>query len=283
MYIGRFAPSPTGELHLGSLLAAVISYLEAKVHQGQWLVRIEDIDPPREQIGASESIINCLNAHGLHWDGEVLFQSQRSDRYQEIIEQLLDRDAIFPCQCSRKQLSAFNGIHPEQCIQSLNPQMPYAMRAPAFTFDFEDRFQGPQSGNDGHFIVKRREGLFAYQLAVVVDDHDQAISHVIRGYDLLDSTPKQLYLYQALNWQPPQFGHFPVLVNQDGSKLSKQNLAPAVDSKDAIDNLNQVMALLKLPYSLNAKTPEQLLEQAVKHWSSSQTRQVMHKTTLQNP
>jgi glutamyl-Q tRNA(Asp) synthetase len=282
MYTGRFAPSPTGELHLGSLFAAVISFLEAKTHNGKWLVRIEDIDPPREQEGASTAILQCLDAHGLHWDGEVMFQSKRYSRYQEIIETLIKKKAIFPCQCSRKQLSAFNGAHPSQCIQPLNQQQPFALRAPSFSFEFNDLYQGKQTGDDGHFIVKRREGLFAYQLAVIVDDHDQSISHVIRGYDLLDSTPKQLYLYQALDWQPPLFGHFPILVNEDGSKLSKQNLAPAINHENAIQNLNKVMALLGLPQHQDAKSPEQLLEYAVKHWQSSQTSNVIHKTTLQS-
>lgn len=278
MYIGRFAPSPTGPLHMGSLLAAVISFFDAKAHQGQWLVRIEDIDPPREQPGASDSILRTLEAHHLYWDKEVWYQSQRHDAYQAAIDQLLAQEAIYPCQCSRKQLSQFNEQrsqfnaqlpnvlpHPEKCIQPLNPNAPYALRAKPGNYDYQDLYQGLQQGIDGHFVVKRRDQLFAYQLAVVVDDHEQNISHVIRGYDLLDSTPKQLLLYQALGYQAPVFGHFPVIVAENGQKLSKQNFAPAIDNQLALSNLQQVYRYLGLDIPETDHLTE-FLEFGCKQW-----------------
>ncbi len=265
MYIGRFAPSPTGPLHIGSLLAAVISYLDAKANQGQWLVRIDDIDPPREQPGASSSILSTLEKHNLHWDKSVLYQSKRHDAYQEAIEKLLTKNAIYPCQCSRKQLSEFNGKHPNACVQPFVPDKPYALRATPNNFQYLDLYQGKQQGNDGHFVVKRRDQLFSYQLAATVDDHHQNISHVIRGFDLLDSTPKQLLLYQALSYHPPEFGHFPVIIASNGQKLSKQNLAPAIDHQQAKNNLLLVMKYLGFkPPKID--TTQELLAWAIEQW-----------------
>jgi len=254
MYIGRFAPSPTGPLHMGSLLAAAISYFDAKANNGKWLVRIEDIDPPREQPGAAHSILKTLESHHLLWDDTVLYQSTRTEAYQAAVDQLLQSDCIYPCQCSRKQLAEFkeqsnkpdlNHLpRPEHCIQPLDKSQPYALRARPSRFSYQDLFQDHQTGLDGHFIVKRRDQLFAYQLAVVVDDHEQDISHVIRGYDLLDSTPKQLILYDALGYTAPTFGHFPVIIGSDGQKLSKQNLAPAIDSEQTVENWKQIFQYL---------------------------------------
>jgi glutamyl-Q tRNA(Asp) synthetase len=255
---------------MGSLLAAVISYFDAKAHQGQWLVRIEDIDPPREQPGAANSILSTLEAHGLEWDGPVVYQSQRQAAYQDAIEQLRSQDAIYPCQCSRKQLAEYQQQsgsypHPEHCIQSLDLKQPYALRARPGQYQYQDLYQGTQQGIDGHFVVKRRDQLFAYQLAVVVDDHAQQISHVIRGHDLLDSTPKQLLLYQALGFEPPQFGHFPVIVGENGQKLSKQNFAPAIDDSCAINNLQQVFRYLgfSIPDTHNLN---EFLESGCEQW-----------------
>lgn len=288
MYIGRFAPSPTGPLHIGSLLAAVISYFDAKAHDGQWLVRIEDIDPPREQPGATQAILKTLETHHLYWDGNVLYQSQRYDAYQAAIDQLLAQDAIYPCQCSRKQLAQFNELHPHtlphpnQCIQPLNPSEPFALRAKPANVSYEDLYQGIQQGRDGHFVVKRRDQLFAYQLAVVVDDHEQKISHVIRGYDLLDSTPKQLLLYQALGYTPPVFGHFPVIVGDNGQKLSKQNFAPAIDDSDALANLKQVFRYLAMPIP-DTNNIDELLRFGATQWKTKlpgciQTQEIQEKS-----
>ncbi|GAA3927551.1 tRNA glutamyl-Q(34) synthetase GluQRS [Litoribacillus peritrichatus] len=268
MYIGRFAPSPTGPLHIGSLLAAVISYLDAKANNGQWLLRIDDIDPPREQAGASDAIIKTLEQHGLHWDGNVFYQSDRFDAYQAAIEALLRDDLIYPCQCSRKQLNATQGIHPEQCIQPLDTNAPFAYRIKKGRYQFNDLYQGSQSGSDGHFVIKRRDQLFAYQLAATVDDHAQNISHVIRGYDLLDSTPKQLLLYQALNYQPPKFGHFPVITAANGQKLSKQNLAPAINNDQALTNLQLVMRYLNMTPP-DTSSIEALLQWATLAWKTA--------------
>ncbi|MFC3152203.1 tRNA glutamyl-Q(34) synthetase GluQRS [Litoribrevibacter euphylliae] len=287
MYIGRFAPSPTGPLHMGSLLAAVISYFDAKAHDGQWLVRIEDIDPPREQPGAAHAILNTLEAHHLYWDGDVLYQSQQHEAYQTAIDQLLSQGDIYPCQCSRKQLTQFNEQHlhtlphPDQCIQPLDPKAPYALRAKPADFSYQDLYQGIQQGQDGHFVVKRRDQLFAYQLAVVVDDHEQHISHVIRGHDLLDSTPKQLILYQALGYQPPVFGHFPVIVGDNGQKLSKQNFAPAIDDTHALANLKQVFHYLAIPIPETSDLDE-FLKFGCEQWKAKRPDCIKAQTIQQN-
>jgi len=271
MYIGRFAPSPTGPLHTGSLLAAVISYLDAKAHQGNWLVRIEDLDPPREQPGAAEQILRTLEAHHLNWDGSVLYQSQRHDAYQAAVDRLLAQGDVYPCQCSRKQLSLYHQKHsmslphPEKCIQEFSSEAPFALRAKPANYCYRDLYQGIQQGQDGHFVVKRRDQLFAYQLAVVVDDHDQNITHVIRGHDLLDSTPKQLILYKALGYTPPIFGHFPVIVAKNGQKLSKQNFAPAIDHKNAFNNLKHVFHYLQLN-TPDTNDCEELLDSGIEQW-----------------
>jgi glutamyl-Q tRNA(Asp) synthetase len=277
MYIGRFAPSPTGPLHLGSLLAAVISYLDAKSNSGKWLVRIEDIDPPRELPGAADDILSTLEAHHLLWDGPVIYQSKRHEAYQEAIDRLLTQKAIYPCQCSRKQLAKFSQIHPDHCIQPLDATQPFAYRAYPSSFQYNDLYQGNQSGRDGHFVVKRRDQLFAYQLAVVVDDHAQHISHVIRGHDLMDSTPKQLVLYDALGFKPPVFGHFPVIVGDNGQKLSKQNLAPAIDNARAHQNLRLIFKLLG--YKNTAEMPLEVLSiDALLEWGIAQWK--THKPAL---
>ena len=281
MYIGRFAPSPTGPLHMGSLLAAAISYFDAKANNGKWLVRIEDVDPPREQHGAAHSILNTLESHQLLWDDSVLYQSDRTEAYQVATDQLLQGDYIYPCQCSRKQLAEFNAKskelnqnllpHPEQCVQPLDKSQPYALRAKPGNFNYLDLYQGPQQGVDGHFIVKRRDQLFAYQLAVVVDDHAQSISHVIRGHDLLDSTPKQLILYKSLGYEPPAFGHFPVIVGSDGQKLSKQNLAPAIDSQQAIDNWKLIFKYLEFSIPDTSNLTE-LINDGCAQWKTARPK-----------
>ncbi|WP_201772214.1 tRNA glutamyl-Q(34) synthetase GluQRS [Endozoicomonas montiporae] len=233
-YVGRFAPSPTGPLHFGSLVAALASYLDARHQDGTWLVRMEDIDPPREQPGAADKILKALDVYGLHWDGEVLYQSQRSNAYEEAMEQLKQSQAIYPCTCSRKQLQPYQGIYPGLCRNaSLNtlPDKPYAWRLNSQDeiIEFDDRIQGHQQFDMkalGDFIVQRKERLFAYQLAVCVDDEFQKITHIVRGNDLIDSTPRQISLQSALGMNKVTYAHIPVIVQDNGDKLSKQNLAP---------------------------------------------------------
>jgi len=274
-YIGRFAPSPTGPLHTGSLLAALISYLDARANNGKWLVRIEDIDPPREIAGASEAILSALVAHGLRWDDEILYQSKNSERYEEQLIKLLQSNSCYYCPCSRKQLAERSGAHLPECgVNTGKTTSNSAIRFHATaskTLYWRDLVRGEQSLNiQEDFVLKRKDGLYAYQLAVVTDDIDQNITHVIRGADLLDSTPMQLALYDALGTPPPLFGHFPLVLNESGQKLSKQNLAPAIDIAKANSNLIQLARWLKLeiaPHWTDSTTPEEMLSSFTQQWA----------------
>ncbi len=268
-YCGRFAPSPTGPLHLGSLFAAVLSYVHARQHAGQWQVRIEDLDPPREQAGAANSILHCLQAHGLRWDA-LSYQSQHHARYQATLEQLGNHHLIYACPCSRKQLQQNNGQHISSCPRHWQQDEDCAIRLHCAeeSFQWQDLFRGEEIRQvEQDFVLRRRDGLWAYQLAVVADDAAQGITHVIRGADLLDSSPMQLALYRALALKPPMFGHFPVLT-RFAQKLSKQNHAPAVDPSLASDNLRKVLQLLGLPLETLplAAPPEEYLALACERW-----------------
>lgn len=270
-YVGRFAPSPTGPLHLGSLLTAVASYLDARANGGRWLVRMEDLDPPREQPGAAENILSCLQQHGLHWDGDVLWQSQRHAAYEQTLHRLHRSGRVFSCGCSRAQLAELGGMHRGICRPG--PQ-PHALRfyCPEETVQFQDRLQGHQQqhllNEVGDFVLKRKDGLYAYQLAVVVDDIEQGVNQIVRGSDLMDSTPRQIALYHALGATPPQYLHLPVLLNDDGQKLSKQNHAPAIDPAQASDNLHRVLSLLRQPPpATTARSCADILATAVERWS----------------
>ncbi|NRA41459.1 MAG: tRNA glutamyl-Q(34) synthetase GluQRS [Pseudomonadales bacterium] len=254
LYSGRFAPSPSGPLHFGSLLTAVASFLISKSHNGNWQLRIEDIDPPREQQGATEQIIQSLLAHGLRWDGEVVYQSRQSSHYQAALDQLFDRQKAYRCNCNRQRLKQLNNGYDRHCLKHQpSPQDAAAIRflAPNQLPSFFDQLQGQQAAetsNSYHdFIIKRKDGLWAYQLAVVVDDIATGISDVVRGIDLISSTAKQLALYSELAAadQPlPNYLHLPIIVDAKGNKLSKQNHAPAIDNGLAYDNLIKVLQLL---------------------------------------
>lgn len=235
-YRGRFAPSPSGLLHFGSLITALASYIHAKQHQGVWLVRIEDIDPPREQAGASEAILKTLERYGLYWDEDVLYQSQQSQHYLDALEQLKQANLSYYCQCTRAQIKARGGIYDGHCKSLHLPQEHSAIRyINQHKIDsFKDLFQGQVSidsklaGED--CILFRKDRLFAYQLAVVFDDIYQQISHVIRGCDLLEPSARQLSLFQTFAHQAPVYGHIPLAITEQGYKLSKQNKAPAIDT-----------------------------------------------------
>ena len=242
MYIGRFAPSPTGPLHFGSLVAAVASYLEARRAGGKWLVRMEDLDHPREMPGAAGNILRTLEAFGLHWDETVLYQRQRLDHYAETLERLHQRGLVYPCACSRKEIadSALNGIdglvYPGTCRQGLpanRAPRAWRIRVTDEEIGFRDRIQGLLSQHlardIGDFVLKRADGIFAYQLAVVVDDASQGVTDIVRGADLLDSTPRQIYLQRVLDLPSTSYTHIPVAANQRGEKLSKQTLAKPLD------------------------------------------------------
>ncbi len=274
-YIGRFAPSPTGPLHQGSLLTAVASYLDARQAGGKWLVRMEDLDPPREQPGAADDILRSLEAHGLEWDGSVMWQSQRSEAYVAHLHQLDQQGLTFLCDCTRKHLANLNAGYDGNCRerQLQAAQTATRLKVPHGDVCFEDIFQGLQQQNlqrdTGDFVVHRKDGLFAYQLAVVVDDISQDITHIIRGCDLLDSTPKQLLLYDVFKQPRPQFGHLPVIVNSEGQKLSKQTFAPALDDQQAAQSLSEVIVTLgmKLPKPLVGDRCSTQLEWALTHWN----------------
>lgn len=277
-YRGRFAPSPTGPLHFGSLLAALASYLDAKAHQGHWLVRIEDLDPPREIAGASDAILRTLEAFGLHWDERPLYQSQRLARYQQVLEQLQQQGLVYPCQCSRSQLQhrqahpCYDGFCRRHPPSTTSQPWAYRLWVSDAYYSIEDRIQGHygQSLHQevGDFVIKRKEGFFAYQLAVVVDDFDQGISHIVRGSDLLDSTPRQCYLQQLLMAPQPSYAHIPVITNAQGQKLSKQTFAPALNPQQVSTLTAQALAMLShpLPPALESAPVAEQLAYAQTHW-----------------
>ncbi|MCI0507096.1 MAG: tRNA glutamyl-Q(34) synthetase GluQRS [Gammaproteobacteria bacterium] len=252
-YRGRFAPSPTGPLHFGSLVTAVASYLEAKTRQGHWLLRMEDLDPPREIPTAADDILRTLENHGLQWDESILFQSQRHEAYDAAIHRLRLQGLIYHCNCSRKKLLERQGgsglqIYPGTCRKEKHkPSSQSAIRIITDNQEigFEDRIQGYFGHNIGQavgdFVLLRADGWFAYQLAVVVDDAEQGVSDIVRGSDLLDNTPRQIYLQQLLSFDHPTYAHVPVVANQKGEKLSKQTSARAVS--DSAPNANLFKAL----------------------------------------
>ncbi len=236
-YIGRFAPSPSGPLHFGSLVAALGSYLDAHAHQGQWLVRIEDIDTPRVRTGADTDILRTLEAYGLHWHGDVIWQSQRLERYQEITTQLANQELVYQCRCTRKEIKALGGVYNGHCrdLGLHGDDLALRIRQQHAVFNYQDRLQGHIDINPSEaqedYIIKRRDGLFAYQLVVVIDDIDQGITDVVRGADLLIPTARQIGLFAQLGYDAPRYLHLPLAVASPGFKLSKQNYAPAIDQK----------------------------------------------------
>ena len=274
-YRGRFAPSPTGPLPLGSLIAALASYLDARKAGGIWLVRMEDLDPPREEPGAAESILHSLLNHGLTWDEEPMWQGQRSDAYEQALATLEQAGHLFPCDCTRALLGP-NGACHGRCANKSKVSSPFALRValpPDWSIGFTDDIQGPQHWHLGRelpdFVVRRKDGLFAYQLAVVVDDATQGITHVVRGSDLLDSSPRQLYLQQLLGYPQMHYSHIPVITNDRGQKLSKQNQAPALSDRQAPDNLRAALQFLcqQSPPS-NLRDCPAILEFAIRHWQA---------------
>lgn len=273
-YVGRFAPSPTGPLHFGSLVAALASYLDARANNGRWLLRIEDIDPPRVQEGAANAIIQSLRCHHLLWDGDIIWQSQHSARYEHHLQKLLDQQRAFFCSCSRVQLAAHNGVHSGACITPvIAGDAAVRLRVDNSEISFEDRLQGRQEfalGNiSGDFILKRRDQLYAYQLAVVVDDYEDNISDIVRGSDLLDSTPRQIFLQLQLELPTPRYLHLPLILDTDGSKLSKQSRSPALDDRQPTKNLRQALHYLQQPSPPPELQLDALLQWAIAHWQLS--------------
>jgi len=283
-YRGRFAPSPTGPLHFGSLVAAVGSYLQAHVHNGKWLVRIEDLDPPREQKGAASHIIQTLEGYGFEWDEEISYQSQRYELYQNALEQLIDNNDCFACECSRKKIVSHTEslgisphIYPGICRnRSVSRFTSDAVRVKVLNrhISFTDLLQGDQrvglTDEVGDFVIRRADGLYAYQLAVTVDDATQGITEVVRGSDLLSSTPHQYYLQQLLNYPHPDYLHLPLVINQAGEKLSKQSYARAIEIEGAALNLVQALQFLgqNPGDELSRATVKDVWEWAFENWQT---------------
>jgi len=272
-YIGRFAPSPTGPLHFGSLYTALAGFLQARSQQGLWLLRIDDLDTPRNIKGSTDSILKTLDAFGLHWDGSVAYQSQFLDVYHEILDQLVKDKLIYPCTCSRKTLTAiYSGVcRGKQALP--DSSYSYRIKTDNRLISFKDELQGLISHNmaeqHGDFILKRKDQIIAYQFAVVIDDDRQHINHVVRGYDLLDSTPRQIYLQQILGLVTPDYMHVPVIIDEQGYKLSKQTRATAVDLKKPHAVIFELLTLLRQnpPSELQHAPSNELLGWAIEHWN----------------
>jgi len=275
-YKGRFAPSPTGPLHLGSLYTALASFLQARSQQGAWLVRIDDLDTPRNVKGASDLILTTLDRFGLHWDESVYYQSQHLDDYQHFLAQLSAAQLLYPCICSRKTLQpSASAIYPNFCRHlSTLPTTPYALRlkTDALEISFSDLLQGQITHNiaeqHGDFIVQRKDKIIAYPFAVVIDDWLQGITEVVRGSDLLHCTPAQIYVQQRLNFQPLSYLHVPVVVDLQGQKLSKQTRASPVSLHNPGATLFDLLNLLQQqpPANLGNAPIKEILDWAIEHW-----------------
>jgi glutamyl-Q tRNA(Asp) synthetase len=278
---GRFAPSPTGPLHFGSLIAALGSFLEVRRRGGEWLVRIEDVDAPRTAPGATAAILRVLERYGLHWDGPVLYQSQRTEAYRATLERLRGTGLVYACTCTRRELAGCprgrDGapIYPGHCRAGpRRPGRPHALRlrvadAPlAFRDAILGEYRQRLEGEVGDFVIRRADGLFAYQWAVVVDDAAQGITQVVRGADLFDSTPRQIYLQGLLDYPTPDYAHLPVVVDSRGDKLSKQTSAPPLDERHPGPVLWAALRFLGQapPADLRREAPAALLAWARIHW-----------------
>jgi len=288
-YRGRFAPSPTGHLHFGSLVAAVASYLAARKAGGEWFVRIEDLDQPRVVPGSAESILRTLAELGFEWTGSIVRQSERIELYEAALKRLYETGRIYPCSCSRKEIAAGQdgdeSRYPGWCRNGpMHPGAPVAIR---FRTDpgevgFDDEIQGrihsDVNAESGDFVLKRRDGLFAYQLAVVVDDAEQGVTHVVRGADLLSSTPRQLLIQQSLGFSAPRYAHVPLAIDHCGVKLSKSAGAGAVDATKPVKELWRALRFLgqQPPGELRSSLLKPLWEWAVHHWTTTPLHGIRH-------
>ena len=277
-YVGRFAPSPSGPLHFGSLIAALGSYLQAKSQQGKWIVRIEDLDPPREMQGAADDILRTLEAFGFMWDGNIIYQSLRLDAYQAQIETWLAQGNAYYCQCSRKDIKQTGGYYPGTCRTLNQRHSNGAVRLQVDTpiTHFDDRLHGhielPFALAREDFIIHRRDGLFAYNLAVVLDDIEQGITEVVRGADLIEPTGRQIGLYRQLRHPEVSYLHLPLAITDNGNKLSKQNHAPAIDKHNPRPALMAALRFLGFspPTELVTESVEQILQWGITHWQLKQ-------------
>ncbi|MGI9220942.1 MAG: tRNA glutamyl-Q(34) synthetase GluQRS [Woeseiaceae bacterium] len=280
-YVGRFAPSPTGPLHFGSLLAAVASYLEARTHDGKWLMRIEDIDPPRAQAGAVDLILKALDAYGFEWDGAVSYQSDSRTAHTEALRALTQQGLAYPCGCSRRDLDnalvgTLGTIYPGTCRDGTEAaETALRVRTNNEPIEFEDLLQGHQEQylerESGDFVILRKDGLVAYQLAVVVDDHLQGITDVVRGIDLMDSTARQIWLQQLLGYRTPSYAHILVATNKSHQKLSKSHGAIAVPIDNPATTLHAAFETLHQhpPEALKKSSTSDIWAWAHEHWEIS--------------
>lgn len=286
-YIGRFAPSPSGELHFGSLIAALGSYLQARANNGIWRVRIEDIDPPREVPGAAETILHQLEHYGLNWDGDVLWQSQRHDAYREHLAWLHAQGLSYYCTCTRARIQSAGGVYDGHCRHLNHGPENAAVRLLQHSpvTHFNDLLLGEIHADkrlaNEDFIIHRRDGLFAYNLAVVVDDHFQGVTEIVRGADLIEPTVRQISLYNVFGWDVPDYIHLPLALNAQGNKLSKQNHAPALPNGDPRPVL--IDALRFLNQNVTSKWQDfgldELLETAIDNWVLSAVPKIQHSQT----
>lgn len=274
MYKGRFAPSPTGPLHFGSLVAALASYLDARAHEGIWQLRLDDIDPPRHDPTSFTRIPNCLEQHGLYWDNNVIMQSKRREAHESYISALSADGRVFRCLCTRATLGHLGQCESDcQLSQHNEGSWRLALSEEALS-GFNDLVLGSQAPADmpQNFVVKRRDGLLAYQLATAVDDIDEGYTHIIRGSDLLGSTFRQMAIHSALGQTSPKYGHLPIATDPLGNKLSKQSGASAIDTKTPVENLRSALAFLnQTPPPPSCKTPTDLLTFGAEHWDLTRT------------
>ncbi|RDL44097.1 tRNA glutamyl-Q(34) synthetase GluQRS [Marinomonas piezotolerans] len=270
MYRGRFAPSPTGPLHFGSLLSAVASYLDARSQAGTWLIRLEDVDGTRCSSHFSQTIIETLNSYQLISDEEILYQSDRHELYQNHLEHLFDLGLVYPCNCTRADLKRTGGLHPDCCNGHTNTPHSWRAKCEQGCYTYEDPIQGTQhfdlSELRNHPVLKRKDNYFSYQLAVVVDDHLQNITDIVRGADLLETTGQQLWLYDQFTWQAPKLCHIPLIVNAQGDKISKQNHAKAIDD-GCTDTLRRVLHYLGFSNIPAMRSIDTLLKWATENWN----------------
>ncbi len=271
VYRGRFAPSPTGPLHFGSLVAALASYLDARAVGGEWLVRIEDVDTPRTMAGADQEILRALERFGLEWDGPVVYQSSRTGLYRAALDYLRSEGWAYACSCSRREVGG--PVYPGTCRSGGADQtkpLAWRVRVEGTEVGFEDRLLGWQSQNlereAGDFVVLRADGLFAYQLAVVMDDAEQGVTDVVRGADLLDSTPRQIHLQRLMGYGLSRYLHLPVATNDAGEKLSKQTLAPPLDTSAPARELREALRFLGQQEGAGSTSVE-ILRTAVANWN----------------
>lgn len=275
--VGRFAPSPSGPLHFGSVVTAVASFLDARAHGGRWLLRIDDLDPPRIEVGATDRILATLEALALEWDGAVVYQSARSDAYAQALAQLLEGEQAYRCRCARKDLGA--GPYPGTCRQAdlsaTGARLAWRVRVDDHAIRINDCVQGEYvqrlAQHCGDFVVRRADGVYAYHLAAVVDDAWSGVTHITRGSDLLESSPRQVHLQRLLGLPTPRYAHLPLVLDTNGDKLSKQTYASAVDGPSAPRALFQALDFLGLapPVALMGAATAELLAWALPRWRLS--------------